>query len=81
MARSDFAWEEYRTIGEFDGKVKYGRLLRPGERIDDVVFAEKQREDAIRDQGRQVVRWLWDDLYRPGVIGDRVRRAFARAAA
>ncbi|HET9647225.1 MAG TPA: type IV toxin-antitoxin system AbiEi family antitoxin domain-containing protein [Microlunatus sp.] len=81
IARSDFAWEEYRTIGEFDGKVKYGRLLRPGERIDDVVFAEKQREDAIRDQGWQVVRWLWDDLYRPGVIGDRVRRAFARSAA
>ena len=42
-------------------------------------FAEKQREDALRDLGWQVVRWLWADLYRPGVIRDRVLRAFARA--
>lgn len=26
----DFAWPELRTVGEFDGRVKYGRLLRPG---------------------------------------------------
>jgi hypothetical protein len=81
VARCDFAWEELRTVGEFDGKVKYGRLLRPGERIEDIVFAEKQREDAIRDEGWQVVRWLWSDLYRPEVIADRLRRAFDRAAA
>ena len=27
VARSDFGWEEERTLGEFDGKQKYGRLL------------------------------------------------------
>jgi hypothetical protein len=80
VARSDFGWEEFQTVGEFDGKIKYGRLLRPGERVEDVVFDEKQREDAIRDEGWQVVRWCWADLYRPGVIGDRLRRAFDRAA-
>jgi len=78
-ARLDFCWEEQRTIGEFDGKIKYGRLLKPGQRVEDVVFAEKQREDALRDLGWQVVRWLWADLYRPGVIRDRVLRAFARS--
>ena len=81
VARCDFAWEEFRTVGEFDGKVKYGELLRPGERVEDVVLAEKRREQAIRDEGWQVVRWLWADLYRPGLIGDRLRRAFELAAA
>jgi len=79
VARLDFCWKEQHTIGEFDGKIKYGRLLKPGQRIEDVIFAEKQREDALRDLGWQVVRWLWADLYRPGVIRDRVLRAFARS--
>jgi len=29
--RVDFAWPELRTVGEFDGRIKYGRLLRPGQ--------------------------------------------------
>jgi predicted transcriptional regulator of viral defense system len=80
VARVDFCWEKQRTIGEFDGKIKYGRLLKPGESIEDVIFAEKVREDALRDLGWQIVRWLWADLYRPGVIRDRVLRAFARSS-
>jgi hypothetical protein len=79
LARVDFYWDEQRTIGEFDGKVKYGRLRRPGQSMEDVIFAEKVREDALRDLGWQIVRWLWADLYRPGVVRDRVLRAFARA--
>jgi hypothetical protein len=78
VARVDFCWKEDRTVGEFDGKIKYGRLLRPGQRIEEVVFEEKKREDAIRDLGWKVVRWLWEDLYRPGVLRDRIQRAFAR---
>ena len=31
IARCDFAWPERRTVGEFDGMVKYGRLLKPGQ--------------------------------------------------
>lgn len=79
VARTDFCWEEQRTVAEFDGMVKYGRLLKPGQSIADVIFAEKQREDALRDLGWQVVRWLWADLYRRGVIRDRVLRAFGRS--
>ena len=78
--RSDFAWEEQRTLGEFDGRVKYGALLRPGQRVEDVVWAEKRREDALRDLGWQVVRWTWSDLQQPRVIADRLQRAFARSA-
>jgi hypothetical protein len=77
LARCDFGWEDRRTVAEFDGRVKYGRLLRPGQEPGDAVFEEKLREDAIRD-GREVARWTWSDLDRPGVVGERLRRAFAR---
>jgi hypothetical protein len=78
VARVDFCWKKQRTVGEFDGKIKYGRLLKPGQRVEDVVYEEKRREDAFRDLGWKVVRWLWEDLYRPGVLRDRLQRAFAR---
>ena len=78
VARVDFGWTDHQTVGEFDGKIKYGRLLKPGQRIEDVVAKEKEREDAIRDLGWKVVRWTWDDLYRPGVLCDRLQRAFVR---
>jgi hypothetical protein len=62
VAYSDFGWPQHRTVGEFDGKVKYGRLLRPGQDPGDAVFEEKLREDAIRARGWEVVRWTWTDL-------------------
>jgi very-short-patch-repair endonuclease len=79
VARVDFCWQEHRTIAEFDGKIKYGRMLKSGQSVEDVLFAEKRREDALRDLGWQIVRWLWADLYRRGIIRDRVLRAFARS--
>ena len=60
--------------GEFDGKVKYGRLLKVGETAGDVVYREKLREDALRDLGWQMVRWTWSDLC------ERTRRARRPAA-
>jgi hypothetical protein len=76
--RTDFWWEEFRTVGEFDGKVKYGRYLRPGQLPGDAVFAEKRREDALRDRGFEVVRWVWDELETFDRVVARLRRAFAR---
>jgi len=78
VARCDFGWRQHRTVGEFDGRVKYGRLLRPGQRVEDVVYAEKRREDAVRDCGEQVVRWGWMDLQRPPSLAARLQRAFVR---
>jgi hypothetical protein len=79
VGRSDFAWEDFRTLGEFDGKVKYGRsLLRPDQDIGDVVLNEKKREDELRELGWEVVRWIWSDLSNPAELAKRVRRAFAR---
>jgi len=76
LGRVDFGWPEFRTVGEFDGRVKYGRLLRAGEEPGDAVFEEKRREDLIRDEALRVVRWVWDELDRFDVVAARLRRAF-----
>jgi hypothetical protein len=80
VARTDFAWEEDNVVGEFDGRIKYGRLLRPGQDAGDAVFEEKRREDAIRDIGWEVVRWTWGDLAAPAQLVDRLARARIRGA-
>ena len=79
VGRADFAWPELMTLGEFDGRSKYGRLLRPGESVADVIYAEKLREDALRDLGWQVVRWTWAEITEAvAVVVERLHRAFAR---
>lgn len=75
--RVDFLFREYRTVGELDGRHKYGRLLKPGEEPGEVVWREKRREDRIRSKGFQVVRLVWADLYNPDLVAARIRRAFA----
>ncbi|MCA0144511.1 hypothetical protein [Blastococcus sp. LR1] len=79
VARTDFAWPEDRLVGEFDGRVKYGRLRRPGESAGDAVHREKLREDAIRDERWGVLRWGWADLETPHRLAAKVRRAHERA--
>ncbi|MGB6183058.1 MAG: hypothetical protein WBF79_17620 [Rhodococcus sp. (in: high G+C Gram-positive bacteria)] len=71
--RVDFLWGD--VIGEFDGRVKYSRYLRPGQHPSDVVFEEKKREDALRALGFRVVRWTWDDLAHPDALLGRLRAA------
>lgn len=78
VGRSDFCWETERTLGEFDGKVKYGPLVKPGESSADVLYREKRREDALRDLGWQVVRWSWADLRHEQELAERLSRAFRR---
>lgn len=62
------------TVGEFDGRIKYGRLVPSGRQPGDVVFQEKRREDLIRGEGITVVRWTWAELD-DGTAADRIRRA------
>lgn len=83
LGRVDFWWEQARVAGEFDGRIKYGRRLAPGGDIEEVLWREKLREDAIRAEGVAVVRWVWADLrsaasFAPTVA--RLRRALDRAA-
>ncbi len=55
-------------------------LLRPGQDAGDVVFAEKQREDRLRElTGFAMVRLVWSDLNRPRLTARRVERLLRRA--
>jgi hypothetical protein len=60
LARTDFAWELYRHIAEFDGRIKYDGTL--GDEGFGTVFDEKQREDLIREQQWGLSRLVWADL-------------------
>lgn len=74
LGEVDFAWPAAAAVAEFDGRVKYGRLLRPGQDPGEVVFAEKVREDAIRDQRLGMTRWTWGDLADFAPVAARLRR-------
>ena len=80
---ADFAWPEYHQLGEFDGKVKYGRrLLKPGQDPGDAVFQEKKREDEIREvSGMGMIRYTYGDLYVPRTTAERTRRQLRRSSA
>ena len=79
---TDFAWPELRLLGEFDGKIKYGRLRLPGESPGDAVFREKQREDLLREiTSFMMIRYIWADLFDPRTMADRTFRKMRMAAA
>jgi hypothetical protein len=72
--RTDFYWEKYRTVGDFDGAVKYR-----GADGANAVVAEKIREDDLRDAGNEVFRWVWSELYQQReALRRRALRTFAR---
>lgn len=64
----DFYWPEQRLIGECDGAVKY---------TDDGAYVrEKEREQALRDLGYSMVRWLAKEIMvTPQLVVERVARA------
>lgn len=81
VAITDFVWHQQKTFGEFDGKVKYGRWLRPDETPGDAVFREKRREDLVRDiTGYGCGRLVWPELDTPAQTGARFARLLGRAA-
>ncbi|HWH97175.1 MAG TPA: hypothetical protein VNS80_02310 [Pseudolysinimonas sp.] len=65
----DFAWPDFRLLGEFDGRVKYTRnMARPGENVEDIVVREKIREDRMRATGLGMTRWLWSEALQPEML-------------
>lgn len=80
VARVDFLFREQRTVGEFDGRIKY-RAETAGRSLEEVLWREKVREDALRALGYEVVRFTWADLERaPAELRRLFLAAFARAA-
>lgn len=76
IGRVDFFWKEHGVVGEFDGMVKY-RGDNPGRAVE----REKLREDAIRDAGFEVFRWVWADLRDFERVRERFERTCLRGAA
>lgn len=77
IARVDFLWEAERLVGEFDGAVKYDGRFGDGRQA---LLTEKTREDMLRAQDYDVVRWQWSDLESPERVAADVRRRLARGA-
>lgn len=81
----DFLVDGEAVVLEFDGRVKYGRSADQADPFGrrrspgDVVWAEKRREDRLRDLGYEVVRVVWSDLDDPVALGRRIRAAVNRA--
>ena len=78
IARSDLGYPELGVLIEFDGAIKYTKLLQPGENAHEVVLAEKIREDRIRDLGYVVVRVVWAELTDPSAIAAKINAALNR---
>lgn len=79
VARVDTLWWGLGVVGEADGWAKYDAAPDGGRRA---LRREKQREDALRDLGLEVVRWdvrgVVDPAGRAATV-ERFRRAAARA--
>jgi hypothetical protein len=94
IARVDALWRTDLTVGEADGRSKYSLAEWPDlanaeprdlaearrDAVRRVVRLEKEREDALRDAGLEVVRWSTAEILgdAPGVAR-RIERAQARA--
>jgi hypothetical protein len=82
VARLDFAWPALGVWVEFDGKVKYEKLLKDGERASDVVLREKRREAMIEQlTGWKCRRLAWPDLDDPAEFLAGLVRALERKPA
>lgn len=81
VARLDFAWPDLGAYLEFNGKVKYQSLLKPGETTADAVLREKRREELVRElTGWRGIYLDWADLYRQEHTGMRIRRVLEGAS-
>jgi hypothetical protein len=74
--RVDFWWPDRKLVGEFDGRRKY-RLdgvddPRP---VEDRLWDEKLREDALRGLGLRVLRWTWQEALSARRFADVLTRA------
>lgn len=71
----DFAFTDQQAFGEVDGAVKYSRPdYLSGLRAEEVLLAEKEREDQIRGvTGHRIVRWTARDCASAAKLGARLK--------
>lgn len=69
VGKPDFYWPEFDQIGECDGRAKYtDPTLRNGRTADEVILAERHRENRLRRLVNGVIRWEPADLYPPAKL-------------
>ncbi len=78
VARADLGYPELGVLIEFDGAIKYSKLLRAGQSAHEAVLAEKIREDRLRDLGYVVVRVIWAELGDPPALAAKINAALTR---
>jgi hypothetical protein len=90
LGRVDAYWPDRATVGEADGRLKYGLLDDSptgsraggpglGELARRAVIHEKEREDRLRDTGLEVIRWsTWEIVNQGAAVAERVQRALRR---
>lgn len=75
---TDFYWERFDVVVEFDGKLKYTRDRYTAGDPSEVVWREKKREDRLRRQVRTVVRVTTYEVKRPQLLAERLLEAGIR---
>ena len=79
VGRADGGYTEAGVLWEFDGKTKYGRLLKPGQSVLDVVLDEKERESGFTELGWITVRVVNRDFAEAAGLRGRMMRAVDRS--
>ena len=73
IGRVDFCWDEYRTIAEADGALKYQDQGHQHAR------AQLARDEKFHDAGWGTFHFTWREIYHEsGATIDRLRRVFVR---
>lgn len=74
---TDYYWPELDIAGEFDGHSKYGDARRHARGLspEQILIAEKTREDRLRRVVSGVVRWDWATALDRRALGGRLARA------
>jgi len=73
IGRVDFCWDEYRTIAEADGALKYE------DQGPERARAQLARDEKFHDAGWGTFHFTWREIYHePAPTIDRLRRTFVR---
>lgn len=73
--RVDFVWRRLRLILEFDGDTKYFDYVPTPEAL----IAERERENALIEEGWRFIRLKWKHLNNPELLKARIMRAYLAA--
>jgi hypothetical protein len=76
IGETDFTWPSFNLVGEADGDIKYlDANYRNGLSAEEVMRAERIRENRLRALKWDVSRWEWNIAIRPAALRAHLRNA------